>query len=76
MVMWIVLMSSLSMEPILTTKGDAFNIPTVSDITNIISYCHSKRDGSPLDIAKELGHETIVSMMTEALSCELKYIIS
>ena len=76
MAMWIVLMSSLSTEPILTTRGDAFNIPSVSTITNIMSCCHSKRDGSPLDIAKKHGHETIVSMMTEALSCELKYIIS
>ena len=65
-------MSSLSVEPILTTKGDAFNISSVSNITNIMSCCHSKCGGSPLDIAKKDGHETIVSMMTEALTCELK----
>ena len=53
-----------------------FNSLSVSNITNIMSCCHSKRDGSPLDIAKKDGHETIVSMMTEALTCELKYIIS
>ena len=63
-------MSSLSTEPILITKGDAFNVPSVSNITNMMSCCHSKRDVSPLDIAKELGHETIVSMVTEALTCE------
>ena len=76
MVMWIVLMSSLSTEPIQATKGDAFNIPTVSNITNSMSFCHSHEDGSPLDIAKKHGPEIIVSMMTEALTCELKYIIS
>ena len=53
-----------------------FNCLSVSNITNIMSCCHSKCDGSPLDIAKKDGHETIVSMMTEALTCELKYIIS
>ena len=69
-------MSSLSMEPILTTKGDAFNSLSVSNITNIMSSCLSEVNVSPLDIAKKHGHETIVSMMTEALTCELKYIIS
>ena len=39
---------------------------------NIISYCHSKRGLSPLDIAKKEGHKTIVSMMTGALECESK----
>ena len=53
-----------------------FNSLSVSNITNIMSCCHSKKDGSPLNIAKKRGHETIVSMMTEALTCELKYIIS
>ena len=45
-----------------------FNSLSVSNITNIMSCCYSKCDGSPLDIAKKDGHETIVSMMTEALT--------
>ena len=53
-----------------------FNCLSASNITNIMLCSHSKRDGSSLDIAKKHGHETIVSMMTEALTCELKYIIS
>ena len=53
-----------------------FNSLSVSNITNIMSCCHSKEDGSPLDIARKNGYEIIVSMMTEALTCELKYIIS
>ena len=45
---------------------------SISNITNIISYCYSKWDGSPLDIAKEKGRTAIVSMMTAALECESK----
>ena len=39
---------------------------SVSNITDITSYCHSKNGKSPLDIAKKRGHTTVVSMMTEA----------
>ena len=48
------------------------SIDLVSTITDIMSYCHSKRGKSPLDMAKEKGHTAIVSMMTRALECESK----
>ena len=38
----------------------------------MVSFCHSKKAGSPLDIAKEKDHTEIVSMMTESLECEFK----
>ena len=60
----------LSMGLMLTTKGDAFNGPSVSNVTNVIVFCCSKWKVSPLDIAKEQSHTTIVSMMTEELKCE------
>ena len=72
-VMRIVLMFSLSMEPILATKSDAFlQYTLVSHITTIMAFCYSWKGESPLDIAKKNGHTTIVSMMTEILECELK----
>ena len=67
-VMWIVLAFFLSMEPILTRKGDAFKF-LLSLLLKVIS-CHSENYGSPLDIAMTKGHTSIVSMMTEALKCE------
>ena len=69
-VIWIVLMFSLSMEPILTTRGGACNIVWAIYITNAMSYCHSKFHGSPIDIARLKGRATILSMMTEVLKCE------
>ena len=38
----------------------------------MVSFCHSKKAGSPLDIAKKKGQTEIVSMMTESLECEFK----
>jgi hypothetical protein len=39
----------------------------LSVFRNIISYCHSKSGKSPLDIAKEKGHTTIVDKLSEFL---------
>ena len=64
-------MFSLFMEPILTIGGDAISILQISNTTNIMSYlrCHSKNQGSPLDIAMLESHTAIVAMM---INCELK----
>ena len=68
-VILIVLMFSSSMEPTPDTKGDAFSQSIA--VTNVLLHCHSKNNESPLDIARAKGHNIVVSLMIEALACEL-----
>ena len=50
-------------------RGDAFN-PSVNNITNVMSLWESKREGSPLEIAKQRGRSDVVEMMEAAIRCK------